>query len=384
MKQNYKKLGEYKFSDLIEEVSERNTKLEFGLSDIVGVTIEKGIIPTIANLTQTSLDKFYIVSPNTFIYNPRTHGVRLGMGYNDTTKTYITSWNNVAFRVKKSAKDIVLPEFLWIYFNRDEWDRQSNFLAWGSSTIVFAWNDFLNVKIKLPALTEQQRIVNAYNTVDRRIRLLQQINEKLEATAQCLFDELIKDKSNFENKTIQEISKNVICGKTPSTSEKSYWGDEIPFITIPDMHGNNFIHTTERYLSNKGKESQNAQTLPAKAICISCIATVGLVSMTTKTSQTNQQINSIICDDGISPYFIFLSLKNMKEELKRLGAGGSTTLNVSKSLFSQIKILIPPKNEMYSFEKNVSPLFEKILNNEKEIEKLLSFKQLIISRISSI
>ena len=197
MKQNYRKLGEYKFSDLIEEVSERNFDLKFGLSDIVGVTIEKGIIPTIANLTQTSLDKFYIVSPNTFIYNPRTHGVRLGMGYNDTTTTFITSWNNVAFRVKKSSKDIVLPEFLWIYFNRDEWDRQSNFLAWGSSTIVFAWNDFLNVKIKLPDLTEQQRIVNAYNTVDRRIRLLQQINEKLGTTAQTMFSHCFGEYNNF-------------------------------------------------------------------------------------------------------------------------------------------------------------------------------------------
>ena len=92
----------YRFSDVIEEIREYNVHLTYGRNDIVGVTIEKGLIPTIANLTQTALDKFYIVKPGTFVYNPRTHGVRLGMGFNQTNQTYITSWNNVAFKVKEN------------------------------------------------------------------------------------------------------------------------------------------------------------------------------------------------------------------------------------------------------------------------------------------
>lgn len=376
MKQNYKKLGEY-----IRAVDVRNSDLK--ISRLLGLSIEKCFIESIANTIGTDFRPYKIVKKGQFAYGPVTsrNGDKITIALLEEPECIISSSYSV-FEITDTTK--LLPEYLMLWFSRPEFDRYARYKSHGSVREIFDWDEMCRVELPVPDLTEQQRIVNAYNTVDRRIRLLKQINEKLEATAQCLFDELNKDKSNFENKTIQEISKNVICGKTPSTAEKSYWGDEIPFITIPDMHGNNFIHTTERYLSNKGKESQNAQTLPAKAICVSCIATVGLVSMTTTTSQTNQQINSIICNDEISPYFIFLSLKNMKEELKRLGAGGSTTLNVSKSLFAQIKILIPPKNEMYSFEKNVSPLFEKILNNEKEIEKLLSFTQLIISRISSI
>lgn len=88
------------------------------------------------------------------------------------------------------------------------------------------------------------------------------------------------------------------------------------------------------YLSKEGKKSQKKQTLPARSICVSCIATVGLVSMTTSRSQTNQQINFIICKNGISPFYVFLTLKGMEDYLKRLGAGGSTTLNISKSLFA--------------------------------------------------
>ena len=189
----------YKFEDLIEEVKEFNTDLRYGLDDIVGVTIEKGLIPTIANLTQTALDKFYIIKPETFVYNPRTHGVRLGMGYNDTCNTYITTWNNVAFRVKDTAKNIVIPQYLWLYFCRPVWDRLTNFLAWGSSTIVFAWKDFLTIEIDLPSITRQREIVAEYETLTRRIRINEQMIQNLESTAQTLYRKMFVDGIDKEN-----------------------------------------------------------------------------------------------------------------------------------------------------------------------------------------
>ena len=189
----------YKFEDLIEEVKEFNTDLRYGLDDIVGVTIEKGLIPTIANLTQTALDKFYIIKPETFVYNPRTHGIRLGMGYNDTCNTYITTWNNVAFRVKDTAKNIVIPQYLWLYFCRPVWDRLTNFLAWGSSTIVFAWKDFLTIEIDLPSITRQREIVAEYETLTRRIRINEQMIQNLESTAQTLYRKMFVDGIDKEN-----------------------------------------------------------------------------------------------------------------------------------------------------------------------------------------
>lgn len=173
--------SKYKFSELIEEISEQNTELKYGLDDIVGVTIEKGLIPTIANLQQTALNKFYIVKPDTFVYNPRTHGVRLGMGFNKTNYTYITSWNNIAFKVKDDALRILNPEYLWLYFNRSEWDRETNYHAWGSSTIVFSWNTFLNLEIQIPEKSYQDNLVRQYNAIKRRIALKQQINDNLAA-----------------------------------------------------------------------------------------------------------------------------------------------------------------------------------------------------------
>ena len=171
----------YKFYEIIEEVQEYNTNLNYGLDDIVGVTIEKGLIPTIANLTQTALDRFYIVRPKTFVYNPRTHGVRLGMGFNQTDKIYITSWNNLAFKVKESMQNIIIPEYLWLYFLRSEWDRETNYHAWGSSTIVFSWETFRNLTLKIPPYSEQLKIVREYRTISNRIALKQRINDNLAA-----------------------------------------------------------------------------------------------------------------------------------------------------------------------------------------------------------
>ena len=174
-------MKKYFFGELVEEVKEYNNDLKYGQDDLIGVTIEKGLIPTVANLSQTALDKFYIVKPGTFIYNPRTHGIRLGMGFNQTDRTYITTWNNFAFRVKESMLNVLNPEYLWLYFNRSEWDRESNFRAWGSSTIVFAWDIFMSMQIELPELEKQNEIVHIYNVIKRRIELKRMINDNLAA-----------------------------------------------------------------------------------------------------------------------------------------------------------------------------------------------------------
>jgi type I restriction enzyme S subunit len=90
-----------------------------------------------------------------------------------------------------------------------------------------------------------------------------------------------------------EVGK-IICGKTPSKANKKFYGEDIPFIKIPDMHGQMFVVNTIDNLSNLGAISQKKKMIPTNSICVSCIATVGLVSLTVKNSQTNQQINSIV------------------------------------------------------------------------------------------
>lgn len=187
----------------------------------------------------------------------------------------------------------------------------------------------------------------------------------------------------FVVKTINDISKDVVCGKTPSTKIEENYGDKMPFITIPDMHGNVFVVNTERKLSEIGIKSQIKKILPKNSICVSCIATAGLVSITSEESQTNQQINSVICKEGISPYFVYLYMEELSEYIKILGSGGSTTLNLNKREFAKIELAIPPQDDMDKFHKEISPLFEKIKVNQYEINKLAKLRDILLPKLMS-
>ena len=149
-----------RIGDYIEQCDERNTDLRYDISDVMGMTITKEIISTKANLEGNDLSKFKIVDPGEFVFNPRTHGKRIGLGLNNTNKAFLISWNNIAFRI--AHKDKLLPNYLYLYFNRDEWDRYACFNSWGSSTEVFTWNELCRMEIPLPSVAEQQKVVNAW------------------------------------------------------------------------------------------------------------------------------------------------------------------------------------------------------------------------------
>ena len=158
-------LTKYKLGELIELVLKTNSELRYGPDDVRGMTITKEIIPTKADVTGTDLSKFLVVSPGEFIYNPRTHGKRIGFGYNNTGDTFIISWNNIAFKVKTSMKDVVLADYLFLHFKRDEWDRDACFQSWGSSTEVFSWETLCDMEVDLPPLPIQQKYVDIYNAL---------------------------------------------------------------------------------------------------------------------------------------------------------------------------------------------------------------------------
>lgn len=153
-----------RLGECIEQTENRNYDLFYGANDVVGMTITKQIIPTKADVENTDLTKFLIVSPREFVYNPRTHGKKIGLGFNNTDKTLMISWNNISFKVKDSKLDVtVLPEYLYLLFSRDEWDREACYRSLGSSTEVFSWAEMCDMKIPLPSIDIQQELVDTYN-----------------------------------------------------------------------------------------------------------------------------------------------------------------------------------------------------------------------------
>ena len=175
----------------------------------------------------------------------------------------------------------------------------------------------------------------------------------------------------------------IICGKTPSKSNKEFYGNDVPFIKIPDMHNQVIITQTTDNLSVAGANSQSKKYIPPKSICVSCIATVGLVSMTSKPSHTNQQINSIIPNDEQISEFLYLSLKqsSMTKYLKDLASGGSATLNLNTSTFSKIEIMTPSKEIIDIFHNKVVYAFEKVLSNSIENKRLAEIRDLLLPNL---
>ncbi len=360
----------YKFENLIEEVKELNTELKYGLDDIVGVTIEKGLIPTVANLTQTALDKFYIVKPETFIYNPRTHGVRLGMGYNETNDTYITSWNNVAFRVKETAQNIVLPQYLWLYFCRPIWDRITNFLAWGSSTIVFAWKDFLNIDIDLPSIEKQREIVEEYETLSRRIRLNEQMIEKLEATAQALYRKIFVDGIDKENLpdgwrmgTLGEVAK-IVTGKL--NSEDAVENGIYPFFTC----------SQETYRTNSYAFDQEAVLLAGNNA--SAVYPLKIFKGKFNAYQRTYVISSM--HNNVSNKQIYYAIKDKLEDFKG-SSQGTTTKFLTIKILDEIPILIVDTNSYIEFSTKVDVLYNGLLLYKSENSKLSELQSLLLAKM---
>jgi type I restriction enzyme S subunit len=234
--------------------------------------------------------------------------------------------------------------------------------------------------------------------LDNKIELLREQNKTLEATAQAIFKEWFLN-FNFSATTGKMIDSElgqipegwrvgkikdfgeIICGKTPSKEKQDFFGGKIPFIKIPDMHGQVFINKTEDWLTEDGANTQKNKYIPANSICVSCIATVGLVSITSEKSQTNQQINSIIPKTDIYLEYLFLSLKNIKEDLLAIGTGGSTTLNINTTTFSNIEMLFPENYILENFHKATLPIFQKLNTNNSQIQTLSVLRDTLLPKL---
>lgn len=187
-----KKYPEVRLGECIELTDNRNYDLFYGIDDVVGMTITKQIIPTKADVKNTDLTKFLIVSPREFVYNPRTHGKKIGLGFNNKDKTVLISWNNISFKVQDSKLDVsVMPEYLYLHFCREEWDREACYRSLGSSTEVFSWSEMCDMKIPLPPLEVQQAIVNLHNCAEEAKKIANEAREKMKTLCPALVQRAI-------------------------------------------------------------------------------------------------------------------------------------------------------------------------------------------------
>ncbi len=283
------------------------------------------------------------------------------------------------------------PKFCYYFLSSFDFEKFNS----GTGVPTLNRNHIHGMQVKIPNVQYQKKIAAILSSYDEKIQNNNSIIKNLEAIAQAIFDEWFV-KFNFpghekvglvesemgeipEGWRVGKVSDfgNVVCGKTPSKSEPSYFGGDIFFIKIPDMHGQVFIIKTEDSLTEAGASTQKNKLVPEGSICVSCIATVGLVSITTKDSQTNQQINTVIPNGKSLLEFLYFSLVSKKSDLQAIGSGGSTTLNVNTNIFSNIKVLEPTGAIINLFHKRVASLFEEIKRLIKEVELLEQSRDLL-------
>lgn len=158
-------LTKYKLGNLIEQSDERNSQLEFSINDVKGISIQKIFIETKADMEGVSLSPYKIVRPDDFAYVTVTsrNGEKITIAHNDTENSYIVSSSYIVFRITR--KDLILSEYLFMYFNRPEFDRYSRFNSWGSARETFDWSEMCDIDIELPSIDVQRNFVETYEAI---------------------------------------------------------------------------------------------------------------------------------------------------------------------------------------------------------------------------
>jgi type I restriction enzyme S subunit len=296
--------------------------------------------------------------------------------------------------------------------------------TWATTTVQATFNlrDLARLPIPIPPASLRERITHILGILDDKIELNRRMNETLEAIAQAIFKSWFVDfdpvrvlsgqmpqkppfltaealrKAGFSDRlqasALGEIPEGwqsgcisdlgaVICGKTPPTSDAENYGTGIPFVTIPDMHGKVLVTDTERSLSAIGAATQPTKTLPPYAICVSCIATIGLVALTSEPCQTNQQINSVVPSESHTSFYCYFALRDLVHEIQSRGSGGSVVLNLNKTQFASLPVLLPSRVAEFSFKEIVRPIFEKILANIYESRTLAALRDALLPKLLS-
>ena len=306
------------------------------------------------------------------------------------------------------------PLFAFYFLRALDFDRFNS----GSAQPSLNRNFIYPIPIRVPKLAEQKAIAGVLGALDDKIELNRRMNATLEAMARALFQSWFVDfdpvrakldgrppatldpataalfpehledsklghiPKGWEVKTVGD-SGDVICGKTPPTSVADYYGEDIPFITIPDMHGNVFGAATARKLSHAGANSQANKTLPPGSLCVSCIATPGLVVITSEDSQTNQQINSVVPHQKEETYFWYWVMTGLGAEIASSGSGGSVLVNLSKGRFETLQVIRPPHALIRAYHTTVRPLFEAILANTHQSRTLATLRDTLLPKLLS-
>jgi len=183
-------LSKYKLGELIEHCDDRNSDGVYSLENVKGISIKKEFIETKADMAGVSLTPYILVRPDSFAYVTVTsrNGEKITLAHNTSNDTYIVSSSYEVFRV--SRNDLLLSDYLFVFFNRPEFDRYSRFNSWGSARETFSWEDFCDIDITLPSIDQQRKYVDVYLALQKNLAAYQSKVEELNLVCDGYLDKL--------------------------------------------------------------------------------------------------------------------------------------------------------------------------------------------------
>ncbi len=382
MKNNYRKLGDY-----IQSVDVRNSDLK--VSHLLGVSIEKCFIESIANTIGTDFSKYKIVKKGQFTYIPDTsrRGDKIGIALLTEFDEGLVSNIYTVFEITDTTK--LLPEYLMLWFSRPEFDRYARYKSHGSVREIFDWDEMCRVELPIPDLKEQEKIVNTYKAITKRIQLKQKINENLEKTAILKFENML-DNESLEKKSIKVESICEVKGgkRLPLDSDLIENRNSHPYIRIRDLKENCFVMLNNDflYVDDETQKEIARYIIETNDLLISIVGTIGLTALVHKSlDKANLTENCVKLTKmkNLIPEYVLIYLRSKTGQYA-----------ISQATVGAVQAKLPLKNiqnlDIPFFENSIMKEYNDFLrktftcisNNLEEIIQLQSFRQLVISCIS--
>ena len=388
MKEGYRQLGEF-----IRQVDVRNT--EGKEENLLGVSVQKVFIPSIANTVGTDFSKYKVVKRGQFTYIPDTsrRGDKIGIALlNDCDEGLVSNVYTV-FEIEDTNK--LLPEYLMLWFSRPEFDRYARFKSHGSVREIFDWDEMCKVELPVPTIERQRSIVKAYQTINDRIELKRKINDNLEATAQAVFQDQFASYYGCDKlpEGYSIVSLDSLCtvkgGKRlPADCELLDDPTEHPYIRVRDVGGSRYVCLTDQfqYIDEETHQAISRYIVNTGDIVISIVGTIGLLgkihSSLDKANLTENCVKLAGIHTVTSDYLYYtLCYKKQIKEIDLLTVG-AVQAKLPMYNIQSMKILVPPTKVISDFQKKMNALDEQIEANTMEIQKLNELRSVLLAKLS--
>ena len=384
MKEGYRLLG-----DFIRQVDVRNT--DGKEENLLGVSVQKMFIPSIANTVGTDFTKYKVVKRGQFTYIPDTsrRGDKIGIALLTDYDEGLVSNIYTVFEVKDENE--LLPEYLMLWFSRPEFDRYARFKSHGSVREIMDWDEMCKVELPVPSIDKQRSIVKAYQTITERIELKRRINDNLVATVTAIYRRMfIEGGRIYPTAPLKQLCSKIGSGATPKGGKTAYQESGVSLVRSTNVFDYAFSYDDLAHISDEQadqlsnvivEENDVLFNITGVSVTRCCIVPADVLP-----ARVNQHV-MILRPKTAMPmsYYIMTTLCSAKNKGKLMGIAqsGSTREAINKQEMESFSIPVPPTKEVQDFEIKARGLYESVIRNTEEIMRLNVMQQLLLSQLSS-